>query len=202
MFTNKQLWLNVAILGVALIAGAGTLYTVYADTSDPVCPNGLITFYRDADTDAYGNPAITTEACTKPDGYVLNSTDCNDADANVHPGASEVCDQTDNDCDSSNNEGLATSTYYRDLDGDTYGGSATTTSWCALPDGYSANSSDCNDGNASIKPGAAESCNNLDDNCNGSIDESVKSTFYRDADGDGYGNSSSATSTSSSFIST
>jgi hypothetical protein len=56
-------------------------------------------------------------------------------------------------------------------------------------DGYTPLQGDCNDGNPEIHPGAAESCNGIDDNCNGLIDEGIvpAGTYYRDADGDGYG---------------
>jgi hypothetical protein len=50
------------------------------------------------------------------------------------------------------------------------------------------NASDCNDGSSAIRPGASESCDGVDNNCNGSVDEGVKPTWYRDADGDGAGN--------------
>lgn len=59
-------------------------------------------------------------------------------------------------------------------------------------DGYFATGGDCNDSDPSINPGAIETCNGKDDNCNGSVDEGVLLTLYRDADGDGYGNSSAS----------
>ncbi len=49
------------------------------------------TYYRDADGDDYGNPLLTTQACTAPTGYVTNNTDCNDGNASVYPGTVEVC---------------------------------------------------------------------------------------------------------------
>ncbi len=100
------------------------------------------------------------------------------------------CGGHDNDCDGPSGEGGPLNTYYRDADGDGYGNAAVSTQACSAPAGYVSNSSDCNDSNASVKPGAAEACNGVDDNCNGSIDEGVggDTTYYRDADGDGRGN--------------
>ena len=56
-------------------------------------------------------------------------------------------------------------------------------------DGYSP-PADCDDGNTSVHPGAAEACNGIDDNCDGSVDEGVATdaaTWYADADGDAHG---------------
>ena len=53
-------------------------------------------------------------------------------------------------------------------------------------DGFDA-SEDCDDADASIHPGAEESCNELDDDCDGEIDEGLTTTWHPDADGDGFG---------------
>ncbi|NTX01861.1 MopE-related protein [Myxococcus sp. CA040A] len=145
------------------------------------------TFYRDADGDGYGNAGLPTQACSAPAGYVVNATDCNDASASVRPGANEACDGLDNNCNGSVDEGVR-STFYRDADGDGYGNAGMSTQACSTPAGYVVNATDCNDASASIRPGANEACDGLDNNCNGSVDEGVTSTFYRDADSDGYGN--------------
>ncbi|HEX4824929.1 MAG TPA: MopE-related protein [Candidatus Polarisedimenticolaceae bacterium] len=70
------------------------------------CPSGQL-FYRDADGDGYGDPGVSMPSCdgTPPAGYVADATDCNDAAANTHPGAAEVCDGVDNNCDGVIDEG-------------------------------------------------------------------------------------------------
>ncbi len=151
-------------------------------------------FYRDADGDGYGNPSLTVSACIAPTAYVSNKTDCNDANDAIHPGAVELCNGIDDDCDGQIDEGASNTTYYRDTDGDGYGNPALTTSGCTAPTGYVNNNTDCNDAIAAIHPGTAEICNGVDDNCNGLIDEVAQNTFYRDADGDGYGNPALTTS--------
>ncbi|MBL7923587.1 MAG: T9SS type A sorting domain-containing protein [Bacteroidia bacterium] len=60
----------------------------------------LNTFYADTDGDSYGDPLVSSSSCnlTLP-GYVSDNTDCNDANGNVYPGAIEVCNGIDDDCD-------------------------------------------------------------------------------------------------------
>ena len=140
------------------------------------CGNGS-NVYTDADGDDYGNvdSSIFVTDCVAPNGYVKNNTDCNDANASIHPG---VCDASngngiDDNCDGIIDDGNGTIPYYTDADGDGYGiGSAT--SLCTNPGtGYSTNNLDCNDANALINPGVAEVLNGIDDNCNGIIDENA-----------------------------
>jgi hypothetical protein len=57
------------------------------------------TFYADADGDGYGDVMTTTSACSAPSGFVADKTDCNDKDPNVHPKATELCNDIDDDCD-------------------------------------------------------------------------------------------------------
>jgi PKD-like domain/Secretion system C-terminal sorting domain/Putative metal-binding motif len=147
------------------------------------------TWYADADGDTYGNAAVSVTNCAQPVGYVLNSTDCDDNNAAVNPGALEVCNSIDDDCDGSTDEGV-TSTFYADADGDTYGDASVSVQACSAPVGYVADATDCNDANAAVNPGATEVCNSIDDDCDGSTDEGVLSTFYADADGDTYGDAS------------
>jgi len=63
-------------------------------TSLPLRP-----FYRDADGDGYGDPANSTQDCQPSNGYVDDKSDCDDNDPARNPGASEVCNGFDDNCD-------------------------------------------------------------------------------------------------------
>lgn len=102
---------------------------------------------------------------------VLDSSDCDDSNAAVHPNAVEVCDSVDNDCNGQIDEGLL-ATFYRDQDNDTYGNAAVSLKACTAPSGYVTNHSDCNDASATVHLGATEVCNGQDDDCDGVVDES------------------------------
>ena len=71
-------------------------------TSPGLCgcglPDSLNTYYRDADSDGYGDALDSTQACTMPSGYVTDYSDCDDSKASVNPGAPEICDNIDNNC--------------------------------------------------------------------------------------------------------
>ena len=70
------------------------------------CQGPLNTYYADTDGDGYGDQSDTTEDCTQPAGYVSNNTDCDDAEALVNPGASEICGNgIDDNCDGTVDEG-------------------------------------------------------------------------------------------------
>ncbi|MCB9766127.1 MAG: FG-GAP repeat protein [Alphaproteobacteria bacterium] len=56
-------------------------------------------WYLDADDDGYGDPEETFEGCDAPNGYVADGGDCDDTQGAVNPGAAELCDGVDNDCD-------------------------------------------------------------------------------------------------------
>ncbi len=147
------------------------------------------TWYADDDSDGYGDAASTTSACSQPSGYVSDNTDCDDSNAVSNPGASEVCDGRDNDCDGSVDEGAMPS-WYADADGDGYGDASSSSEACAAPSGHVADASDCDDADAAINPGADERCDGVDNDCDGDVDgpdSTDADTWFIDSDGDGYG---------------
>ena len=155
---------------------------------------GIFTWYKDADNDGYSDGTSLVQV-SQPAGYKLSSEllavsgDCNDGTAAVHPGATEICDGLDNDCNGIGDEGLNV-TWYKDADNDGYSDGSTLVQ-CSKPVGYKlainllATSGDCNDANANINPGATEQCDGIDNDCDGQIDGEVPA-WYKDADNDGY----------------
>lgn len=65
-------------------------------------------YYRDADKDGCGNDDIFVWACKTPDGYVATGCDCDDNNKTIYPGAPELRDGLDNDCDGMKDEDIVT----------------------------------------------------------------------------------------------
>jgi len=144
------------------------------------------TYYIDFDNDNYGDINIITLECTQPDGYTTNNTDCDDTNESIRPNATEICNQVDENCNDEIDEGV-TSTFYLDSDEDTFGDNDSTIQACTLPTDYTTNNTDCNDNNNNTYPGATETCNGIDDNCNTEVDDGDVCpiiNYYCDEDGD------------------
>jgi len=167
------------------------------DDDDPDVDDQEV-WYWDVDGDGYGDPSATTIACELPSGASDDDTDCDDGDAEVHPDAEELCNELDDDCDTlvddDDPDVSDAATWYLDFDGDGFGNSTFTLEACVAPSGYVANDQDCEDAYASANPLGTETCDNLDNDCDGTVDEGATdaTTWYSDADGDGYGDASTA----------
>ena len=98
------------------------------------------------------------------------------------------------DCDDADPGVGAPSRWYRDGDGDGYGDPGAVTESCRPPEGHvraaGSAAEDCDDRfpeGALIHPGAAEDCDGVDQDCDGSVDDGAGRYWYLDLDGDGYG---------------
>jgi len=137
-------------------------------------------FFLDLDRDGYGSKATGTRlGCATdvaPTGYAALDGDCDENDEKVHPGATEICNRKDDNCDGQIDEGSAPVMIWPDQDGDGYYKSqlGTPKFGCSDVPGYAAQGGDCDDVAPAIHPGAVEICNLQDDNCNGQVDERVR----------------------------
>ena len=157
------------------------------DCDEEVDEELLVTFWADGDGDGFGDPAAATAACTLPEGHAENGDDCDDSVGETYPGAAELCDGLDNDCDDLVDNGAPMSTFFADLDGDGHGDPLDAVEACSAPEGRVATSDDCDDTDAEIHPGADELCDGFDNDCDSSVDEEVMTIFWRDSDRDGFG---------------
>jgi hypothetical protein len=131
------------------------------------------TVYRDYDGDGYGTELITAIDCGPSEQYSDKPGDCNENNAKIHPGAEEVCNLVDDDCNGAIDEGLDDVTIYRDADGDGYGVSTETAIGCGTRTGFAGNADDCDDTDALKHPDAVELCNGRDDDCDEDADENL-----------------------------
>ncbi|MCB9781219.1 MAG: hypothetical protein H6742_21815 [Alphaproteobacteria bacterium] len=161
------------------------------DCDDSIDEGVKQTFYEDADGDGFGNGSVILESCEQEAGMADNPDDCDDDARAVFPGADEICNDIDDDCDDivDEDDAIDALTFYADADADGFGDPATVAVACTLPEGHVENQDDCDDTDGDVFPGADEICNDVDDDCDTEIDEDAVDapTWYIDDDGDGYG---------------
>ena len=143
--------------------GAVHAYRIFVD----VTPDAM--HYPDADGDGYGTFTGAVMGCSPGPGYAHVGGDCNDNDADFHPGMLDDCDGLDNDCDQSIDEDGISIPFYLDLDGDGISGSAEYSSCTPPAFAYLESGGDCNDLDATMYPGAPPTLAGVDNDCNGYI---------------------------------
>ncbi|MFT7624640.1 MAG: streptogramin lyase [Myxococcota bacterium] len=153
---------------------------------DPENSIGCIFFYKDDDGDGYGQAANAKCLCGPTKQWTAPvSGDCDDTNAGAHPGAFEICDTFDNNCngvaDEANSVGCQP--YLKDADNDGFGVTSITQCLCEPAGFWTASSpGDCDDTDDAVHPGGLEICDGVDNSCNGTVDEDC------DKDSDGYCN--------------
>ena len=169
----------------------------YCDGHDDDC-SGVVddhaedapAFFRDDDADGYGlGEAVWS--CTMPAGHARVDGDCDDKDPARSPSADEVCNGVDDDCDGETDVGASDAREaWQDLDGDGFGGlGSAPTLACTGSAGLVLSADDCDDQNPSRHPGATETCDGVDQDCDGQPDNGFGAfgLYYLDADEDGVG---------------
>jgi hypothetical protein len=144
--------------------------------------------FRDADGDQFGTEADTIQACQDVPGYVPVGGDCDDTDEATNPAALDGCDGIDRDCNGVVDDDALQTLYFADADGDGAGDATSTVEACSPPPGHVETAGDCDDGDATIRPGALDPCDSIDQDCDGAVDEDASfTTWFRDNDADGLG---------------
>jgi len=175
------------------------------DDTNPLL-QGPTGWWVDGDGDGFGTGDLSNPVCSAPGpNHVLPALgeDCDDDSVDDYPGAPEVCDGVDNDCDTyvdiadDDLDVFTAVPVWRDLDLDGYGdprGEALACEGVGLP-GYVDNPDDCDDLRDDVAPDATERCNGIDDDCDTLVDTedldvdlSTAPTWWADFDEDGWGN--------------
>ncbi len=121
--------------------------------SGAIDEGALRTFYVDLDGDGHGDPlGVNVDSCDLVPGYAFTADDCDDAAADRNPGAPEVCDGRDNNCNAETDEGVQL-TLYVDEDHDGFGTTETVLG-CAEGGDLAARPGDCDDTNAALVNGS------------------------------------------------
>jgi hypothetical protein len=178
---------SASVVLTDLAVGAHDVRVTVTDTLGVETQATLALFVTDGDVDEDGFASIA-----------LGGTDCDDGDADVFPGADELCNGIDDNCNSTTDESNPTAPqWYLDDDGDTFGAGDAVRAGAAA-ENYVADNTDCDDTPSAVNPDATEVCNSRDDNCDTVTDSDAadRTPFYADSDSDGFGAGTSTLSCS------
>src|SRR6218665_287628 len=193
-------------------AGWSNRLTVTAKAFEKLCTAGDTGVATDTKTVTVDKGQIAEETLTLEaidqdgDGYVswdnAGGHDCDDTTASVNPGAKELCNGRDDNCDRKQDEDFdvgamcnspdgcqgawacdaqgaqtcmanRSGQWHPDVDKDGQGARGPGITSCKQPEGYVANDLDCDDTNPQRNTKATELCNAVDDNCDGKNDEGL-----------------------------
>ncbi len=128
----------------------------FDDDCDGMMDEGLLVDgFADPDGDGWGDSTMPLMGvCPGASGFAAVGGDCDESDPAINPGATEACDEVDNNCSGVADEGLPSMVCYRDADGDGYGETAVSETRCACGSGWATARGDCADWNADVHPGA------------------------------------------------
>jgi hypothetical protein len=177
------------------------------DDNEPLLADESTGFWTpDVDGDGYGlSGPVSGPSCDPPGAdYALaqRGVDCDDTEPATNPGAQEVCNGFDDDCDrlvddaDPDVDANSLATWYIDGDGDGWGDGADSIDACVPPSNgtFVVQAGDCNDDAPGINPDATEVCGGGDEDCDGleddadpDVDLNTRSTWYYDGDDDGFG---------------
>jgi hypothetical protein len=134
------------------------------------------TWYGDSDRDHFGDVDAPVLGCEQPPDTTTDATDCDDTDPLVHPDADEICNEIDDDCDTLiddlDDDVVGAPSWYVDDDADTWGAGDPVVA-CDGPADWVDRDGDCDDGVTAVNPDATETCDGVDQDCDGVVDQDV-----------------------------
>ena len=143
------------------------------DCDDEVDESVAGLWWPDVDKDGFGDKDGTpSPSCSTVGGSADNDLDCDDADKDINPDATEVCNGEDDDCDTQTDEGLMVD-WAPDVDKDGFGDEDNVTVACSAPSSqHVQDATDCDDSKAKVYPNADTArCDGVDTDCDGNPDD-------------------------------
>ncbi len=133
-------------------------------------PDVGVPLFADNDGDGFGRTPVG-DGCPGP-GLSATAGDCNDTLPQAFPGAREVCDGLDNDCNGEVDEGFPPRQWFPDEDGDGFGDEDRRVTTCQDPgDPWTLDGEDCDDTDELASPAAPERCDDgADNDCDTLVD--------------------------------